>query len=318
MMLKASGPRSAACGGPSPATASQFASWASLPTGGAASASALSLGGPESPGTPSATSGDLPGTHSAMCCEETSLRSSLELPSGVGAPEPGGFVEALTSALGGHSGHALAPPPLAGNPTVAPAAWPQLHTGCVWGTPAGGPVPPPAPAGPVPAPPAWAAPAPPPSLSPAHSSPEPLVLKQCGTAAVLPVAATSDDVVIPEGFFSDTSLLGKSGEHSTAQHSTAARSHARMRSSRGKRAAGKPAAGEASCRTGGCKGPAAATQRRVVEPSPPILPSAPSACPAASGPLGLQLKKSPSLLNLINSALGSSGNNLSGLAAMVC
>jgi hypothetical protein len=74
------------------------------------------------------------------------------------------------------------------------------------------------------------------------------VLKQCGTAAVLPVAATSDDVVIPEGFFSDTSLLGKS----------------------------------------------------------------------ASGPLGLQLKKSPSLLNLINSALGSSGNNLSGLAAMVC
>jgi hypothetical protein len=38
---------------------------------------------------------------------------------------------------------------------------------------------------------------------------------------------------------------------------------------------------------------------------------------AASGPLGLQLKKSASLLDLINSALSSPSDHLSGATAMV-
>lgn len=99
------------------------------------------------------------------------------------------------------------------------------------------------------APPPAAAPAAPWASAPTLQTPacEPPLILKSSSAAVLPVAAATDEALIPDGFLSDAAAFGKS----------------------------------------------------------------------SSGPLGLQLKKSASLLNLINSVLGSS-DNLTGLAAMMC
>ena len=199
MMLKAAGPRpdrSLSCGpaasaapsaaatptaptailpvvGPVPPSATALSSW----TAGGASAPAPSASmGPESPGTP-AGSVDLPETFSICSMEDTggsvhgSVRCSFD--AGTAAPAPSAsdsLMEALNGGLPRAASCTSMPAP--GGPLAnggpAPAVWPALPTGCVWGTPFNGPVPPPLPSAaaapaPVPAP----APAPAPAAAPA-------------------------------------------------------------------------------------------------------------------------------------------------------
>ncbi|PSC75444.1 hypothetical protein C2E20_1618 [Micractinium conductrix] len=208
--------------------------------------------GPESPATPSALSDDFHDTFSCMSGADSgspSLRTSLDEPSD-------SFVEALNSAL-------CTSPPLprptsvTSLPTVVPAAaapapaapaqWPALTPGCVWGTPANGPVPPPLPCSvAAAATPSWA------GLSPAP--PAPVLIKPGGAAPapaapVLPLAAAAE--VAPSMDFLLSDLL-----------------------------APKPG--------------------------------------AAPGPLGLKLRKSSSLLNLINSTLSTDAPTACGPTPMVC
>lgn len=200
---------------PVPPSAPAFAGWsgAAAPLSAAPAPSAST--GPESPGTP-AGSMDLPETFSVCSMEDTggsvggsvhgSVRGSFDAGSAP-APAPAvseGFMDALNGALGGLQRNAsytsmpsqAAAAPLAhGGP--APAVWPALPTGCVWGTPFNGPVPPPLPGAavapsaavapmhaPVPAP--AAAPAPAPAADPA-----PAPAPADWTDIVLPVSLSS-------------------------------------------------------------------------------------------------------------------------------
>lgn len=262
MMVKAAGPRAERCTSP-PAPSPSF--WTSGAGGSAASL------GPESPGTPTAASADLPemlGMYDDSAAN--SARSSMDCGGGGGES----FMEAMTSALAAPAAPAVqlprpapfaaltAPPLSGGQVPAAPFHWPMLQPGCVWGTPANGPVPPPLPgaARTAPAPAAttstWT---PAPSVmqpAPAAAAPTPVaapepgpVLIKTGSSGILPVAAAKDELVIPEGFFSEAAVAKSNG-----------------------------------------------------------------------GPLGLQLKKSPSLLNLINSTLETSNaysQSFMGLAAMI-
>ncbi|KAI3433918.1 hypothetical protein D9Q98_003720 [Chlorella vulgaris] len=263
MMNRASGPRSGAAAASHAAT-TPFTSWTAMPVSlFASSASTASLAAPESPGTPSAASADLAETFS-MCSEDVSLRSSMDLqqhsvPAAAAAvaDASGSFMDALTSTLVPPTASCASLPaaPLAGGTSAPPAVWPQLSSGCAWGTPAHGPVAPPlmagsaAPAAVAPAPPAWSSA---PMLHPCSPREAPVLIKHSASAAVLPVPAPAsqlldDQLLIPEGFLLDAAMDGKS----------------------------------------------------------------------ASGPLGLQLKKSASLLDLINSALSSPSDHMSGATAMV-
>ncbi|KAL4423476.1 hypothetical protein ABPG77_003609 [Micractinium sp. CCAP 211/92] len=284
MMMKAAGPRRSAPSSvcvnvsmapvpvaapstlpPSPwATAMAAAKPAAAPSAPGAAPSlvtAVSMG-PESPGTPSA-SADLPETYSMSLCSSgadsgaPSMRASIDC-----GPAGESFVEAMNSALAAgaaplprptsvtslpaaSAAPAGAPAPLLPAAPSAPAHWPALGQGCVWGTPASGPIPPPLPGAHN----AWA------SLQP----PAPVLIKSSAPAPVVPappapLPASSPDALAPPGDFLLADLLAP--------------------------------------RVGG-----------------------------AGGPLGLKLRKSPSLLNMINTALSSESPACAGgmgLAPMLC
>lgn len=221
MMLKAAGPRpdrSLSCGpaasaapsaaatptaptailpvvGPVPPSATALSSW----TAGGASAPAPSASmGPESPGTP-AGSVDLPETFSICSMEDTggsvhgSVRCSFD--AGTAAPAPSAsdsLMEALNGGLPRATSCTSMPAPTGplANGGPAPAVWPALPTGCVWGTPFNGPVSPPLPS-------AAAAPAPVPAPAPAPAPAAALAAAPAPAPATAPSPADWPAIVLP-------------------------------------------------------------------------------------------------------------------------
>lgn len=222
----------------------------------------------DSPGTPSANDADLQDSASAdstarrassLCGQEgrTARISTdggrLSLDADMEEEEDHDDLCSLEpAAKRAHTAHPRAP--LACKPSsfgplmpVAPVSqWPRLPAGCAWGTPLGGPLPPPLPA--------WAAPAPAPAAPPMAAAmreslaPAPVLIRAGGAApapaapCAAPLSAPADLGALPEGFLA--SLVGCGGG-------------------------------------GGAMGGAE----------------------AAAGPLGLKLRKSGSLLDLVNSTL---------------
>jgi hypothetical protein len=131
-------------------------SW-SVPPSAFPSSGCLASLGPESPGTPTGSAADLAeafsmgsmGEASVNASPEASVRGSLDCAMAHqcdSATES--FMDAMASALEGPTLPRPSSFSSLPTPTSAPQ-WPELHAGCVWGTPAHGPTPPPMPAAPT-------------------------------------------------------------------------------------------------------------------------------------------------------------------------
>ena len=141
---------------PAPIAAPAPASW-SMPPSAFPSSGCLASLGPESPGTPTGSAADLAeafsmgsmGEPSVNASPEASVRGSLDCAAAHhcdSATES--FMDAMASALEGPTLPRPSSFSSLPTPTSAPQ-WPELHAGCVWGTPAHGPTPPPMPAAPT-------------------------------------------------------------------------------------------------------------------------------------------------------------------------